>query len=217
MLLAQYFPSRPADSASQVSGKPWWCHDVETLSVLLVTGDSPHKRPVMGIFGVDWLVARKNSWTNSRVVGDFFVTLPVALASTCKRLWCRETRSDNMLCVLPTSQTHICVVCNESQWWNWWSQLQLASSVSPLWWMLQRNVLICAPHYGIVSVRPFVRPFVRTKFCGRRKSTITGPIRPKSSSLEPSGPVDVQRHLPVGPLEPCSQWCAWFNHAIAPV
>ena len=60
-------------------------------------------------------------------------------------------------------------------------------------------------------VHPFVhssaRPFVWTKFCGCRTQQPLGRFLSKSSSLEPSWPVDVQRHayLPVGSLDPCSQ------------
>ena len=61
--------------------------------------------------------------------------------------------------------------------------------------------------YGIVSDRSFVLPFIRTKLRRHRNSTTTGPIHSKSSSLELSWLVDVHRnaHLPIRPLEPCSQ------------
>ena len=47
-------------------------------------------------------------------------------------------------------------------------------------------------------VRPSVRPLVQPKLYGRHSSVTTGPIDSKSSSLELSWPVDVQRHLPIG-------------------
>ena len=43
------------------------------------------------------------------------------------------------------------------------------------------------------SIHPFVHSSVRSsEFCGCHNSTSTGPIHSKSSSFEPSGPVDVQ-------------------------
>ena len=51
-------------------------------------------------------------------------------------------------------------------------------------------------------LRSSVHRFVQTKCCRRSNSATTGPIHSKSSSLEPSWPIDVQHHahLPVGPL-----------------
>ena len=48
--------------------------------------------------------------------------------------------------------------------------------------------------YKIVSVRSSVRPFARPKQYGHHNPATTGPIHSRSSSLEPSWPVDVQRH-----------------------
>ena len=46
----------------------------------------------------------------------------------------------------------------------------------------------------IISSRPSISPFSRSYICGYHNSAITGRINSKSSSLEPSWPVDVLRH-----------------------
>ena len=52
-----------------------------------------------------------------------------------------------------------------------------------------------------MELSPLVHPSVRTKLCGCQNSATTGLIHSKSSSMEPSYPVDVQRqgHFCLGP------------------
>ena len=85
---------------------------------------------------------------------------------------------------------------------------------SVLFYIKQNPFKFCPPPFrrekrgtGIFSICSFVHLSIRTKLCGRCNSATTGLIPTKSSSLELFWPVDVKRHahLPIRPLEPCSQ------------